>query len=154
MKVTNLIQDIGKCRDIVCSRDFKTVLKNIGLFQNICDRLRRHVDKFIKSDKHKLDFTHYDLQELSDEIYNFIKGHQNKFLFEKGQKKLIKAKTIDNNVLSTFTQEQCDWMFVDARLREAYKILSYLALTVWLWTEAREQEELDWQVTQAIRSFL
>ena len=45
-------------------------------------------------------------------------------------------------------------MFVDARLREAYKILSYLALTVWLWTEAREQEELDWQVTQAIRSFL
>jgi hypothetical protein len=112
------------------------------------------VDRFIKDEKNEIDFTYHDLQELSDEIYKFIKGYQNKFLFENMQKKLIKQKTIDNNVLKQFTQEQCDLMFVDARLREAYKVLSYLAITVWLWTEAREQEELDWQVTQVIRSFL
>ena len=69
---------------------------------------------------------------------------------------LIRFNTEDefNDTLRAFTQKQCDLMYVDARLREAYKILSYLALTVWLWTESREQEDLDWQVTQAIRSFL
>jgi hypothetical protein len=45
-------------------------------------------------------------------------------------------------------------MYVDTKLREAYKILAYLAVTVWLWDEARQQQDLSWQVTQAIRSFL
>lgn len=148
-----LVKYIGKCRDVLLTRDFKEVLKNIYLFQKVCDIGKVEVDRFIRKD-YKIDFNHYDLQELSDEIFLFIKGYQNKFLFDKAQKKLIKAKTIDNEVLRKFTQEQCDLMYVDARLREAYKILSYLAITVWLWTEAREQEELDWQVTQLIRSFL
>ena len=154
MAVSNLIQAIGKCRDIIGSKDFKTVLKNIYLFQKVCDMAKIQVDKFIKKDNHVLDFTYYDLKELSDEIFAFIKNYQSKFIFDKHQKELIKTKTIDNTVLRGFTQNLCDQMYVDARLREAYKILSYLALTVWLWTEAREQQELDWQVTQAIRSFL
>ena len=154
MKVSNLIQNIGKCREVICSRDFKEILKNIYLFQRVYEEAKIKVDRFLKDERNELDFTHYDLQELSDEIYKFIKGYQNKFSFEAMQKKLIKAKTIDNVVLRDFTQEHCDWMYVDARLREAYKVLSYLAITVWLWTEAREQEELDWQVTNLIRSFL
>ena len=154
MKVSNLIQNIGKCREVICSRDFKEVLKNISLFQRVYEEAKIKVDRFLKDERNELDFTHYDLQELSDEIYKFIKGYQNKFLFETMQKKLIKAKTIDNVVLRDFTQEHCDWMYVDAKLREAYKVLSYLAITVWLWTEAREQEELGWQVTKLIRSFL
>ena len=154
MKVSNLIQNIGKCRDIICSRDFKKVLQHLNLFRQVCDSAQIQVEKFIKSSTYEIDFTYQDLQELSDEIFKFIKGYQSKFVFEYGKKKLIKSHTIDNDVLAQFTKEQCDQMCVDARLREAYKILSYLALTVWLWTEAREQEELDWQVTQAIRSFL
>lgn len=153
-KITELIQYIGKCRDIIATKDFKQVLKNIYLFQQVCDRAKVEVDRYVKKEDYELCFNCYDLQELSDEIFAFIKNYQNKFLFDKAQKKLIKAKTIDNEVLRKFTQEQCDQMYVDARLREAYKILSYLAITVWLWTEAREQEELDWQVTQLIRSFL
>ena len=154
MKVSNLIQNLGKCREVICSRDFKEVLKHISLFQRVYEEAKIKVDRFIKDEKNEIDFTYHDLQELSDEIFKFIKSYQNKFLFENMQKKLIKQKTIDNQVLRQFTQEQCDLMFVDARLREAYKVLSYLAITVWLWTEAREQEELDWQVTQVIRSFL
>lgn len=149
-----LVKYIGKCRDVLLTRDFKEVLKNIYLFQKVCDIGKVEVDRFVRKENYQIDFNHYDLQELSDEIFLFIKGYQNKFLFDKAQKKLIKAKTIDNEVLRKFTQEQCDQMYVDTKLREAYKILSYLAITVWLWTEAREQEELDWQVTQLIRSFL
>lgn len=149
-----LINDIGKCRDALATKDFKEVLKRIHLFSQVCDRAKVEVDRFVKKDNYELEFNHYDLQELSDEIFAFIKNYQNKFLFEKYHKELTKIHKIDNDTLRAFTQKQCDLMYVDARLREAYKILSYLALTVWLWTEAREQEELDWQVTQAIRSFL
>lgn len=149
-----LVEQIGKCRDILLTRDFKEVLKNIYLFQKLCDKAKTDIDRNIKNENHELTYNYYDLQELSDEILKFIKGFQSKFTFDKYQKELAKIHTIDNEVLRKFTQEKCDLMFVDARLREAYKILSYLALTVWLWTEAREQEELDWQVTQAIRSFL
>ena len=149
-----IIENIGKCRNALATKEFKEVLKNIYLFQQVCDRAKVEVDRFIKKENYELEFNHYDLQELSDEIFAFIKNYQNKFLFEKYHKELIKIHKIDNDTLRAFTQKQCDLMFVDARLREAYKILSYLALTVWLWTEAREQEELDWQVTQAIRSFL
>lgn len=149
-----VIQEICKARNVLETKDFKKVLARINLFKDICDRAKVEVDRYIKKDNYELEFNHYDLQELSDEIFAFIKNYQNKFLFEKYHKELTKIHKIDNDTLRAFTQKQCDLMYVDARLREAYKILSYLALTVWLWTEAREQEELDWQVTQAIRSFL
>lgn len=154
MAVCNLIQMIGECRNILETKDFKEVWKRIYLFTQVCDMAKVQVDRFVKKDNYELDFTYFDLKELSDEIFAFIKNYQSKFSFEKYQKELIKIKTIDNTVLRGFTQNLCNQMYVDARLREAYKILSYLALTVWLWTEAREQQELDWQVTQAIRSFL
>ena len=154
MKVTQLIQDIGKCRDILATRDFKEVLKNIYLFQKVYERAKREVDRFISSETYEVDFTYHDLKELSDEIYAFVKNYQNKFVFGYGHKKLCKMHKITNDVVRKYNQDQCDLMYVDARLREAYKILSYLAITTWLWTEAREQQELDWQVTQAIRSFL
>lgn len=154
MTASKLIQDIGKCRDVLMTKDFKIILKNIYLFQNVCDRVKIQVDRYIKKDNYELDFNHYDLQELSDEIYDFIKNYQQKFLFNKYQKILIKIKKINNEVLKGFTTNLCDLMYVDARLREAYKILSYLALTTWLWEESKEQQDLSWQVTQAIRSFL
>ena len=152
--VSNVLQDIAKCRDIIATNDFKTVLKNIYLFQKVCDTTKIHVDRYIKKEGYELDFNCYDLQELSDEIYYFIKDYQQKFLFRKYQKVLIKLHEINNDVLKSFTKNLCDLMYVDARLREAYKILSYLALSVYLWQESREQQELSWQVTQAIRSFL
>ena len=154
MAVSRLIEMIGECRNILATKDFKEVLGKIHLFTKVCDMAKVQVDRFVKKDNYELDFTYYDLKELSDEIFAFIKNYQSKFIFEKYQKELIKTKTIDNVVLREFTQKLCNQMYVDARLREAYKILSYLAFTVWLWTEARNQQELDWQVTQAIRSFL
>lgn len=149
-----LINDIGKCRDALATKDFKEVLKRKHLFSQVCDRAKVEVDRFVKKDNYELEFNHYDLQELSDEIFAFIKNYQTKMLFDYLQKEILKNKRIDNDVVNKFNQKQCDVLYLDRKLREAYKILSYLAITVWLWTEAREQEELDWQVTQAIRSFL
>ena len=149
-----LVERIGKCRDLLLTKDFKVILARQALFEDVVNRAKVQVDRYITKPEYELDFNHYDLQELSDEIFNYIKTFQTKMLFKHGQKELLKNKTINNEVLQKFNQQQCDVMYLDRKLREAYKILSYLAITVWLWTEAREQEELDWQVTQAIRSFL
>lgn len=154
MKVTQLIQNIGKCRDVLATRDFKEILKNIYLFQKVYEMSKRHVDKYLDDENHEVDFTYHDLKELADEIFNFIQNYQSKFVFDYSHKQLCKIHKITNEVVRKHNQEMCDLMYVDARLREAYKILSYQAITMWLQTEAREQLDLDWQVTQAIRSFL
>lgn len=149
-----VIEDICKCRNALETRDFKTILKYIPVFDRVCNNAKIQVDRFIKNEKYEINFNYHDLKELSEEIFAYVKNFQNKFTFSNYQKELCKTKTIDNVVLREFTQKQCDLMFVDRKLRESYKILNYFAMVVWLWTEAREQEELDWQVTQAIRSFL
>lgn len=149
-----VIEDICKCRNALETRDFKTILKYIPVFDRVCNSAKIQVNRFIKNEKYEIDFNYHDLKELSEEIFAYVKNFQNKFTFSNYQKDLCKTKTIDNVVLREFTQKQCDLMFVDRKLRESYKILNYFAMIVWLWTEAREQEELDWQVTQAIRSFL
>lgn len=154
MRRSELIERIGRARDILATKDFKTILGRIHIFAEICDRAKIEVDRYVKKEDYELCFNCYDLQELSDEIFAFIKNYQSKFSFEKYKKELIKIHNIDNEVLRTFTQKQCDLMYVDTKLREAYKILAYLAITVWLWDEARQQQDLSWQVTQAIRSFL
>lgn len=150
----SLIEQIGKCRDILLTKDLKTVLKNIYLFEDVSNRTQRQVNKYTKNLDYELEFNYHDLKELAEEIFDFVKNYQTKFLFEYGQKELSKNKTITNDILNNFNQAQCDIMYVDRKLREAYKIISYVALTAWLWTEQREQMELDWQVTQTIRSFL
>jgi hypothetical protein len=149
-----LVERIGKARDIIATRDFKKILGRVQIFDEVTNKAKIQVDRYIKDTNYELDFNHYDLQELSDEIFNYVKNFQTKMLFKQSQKELLKNKTINNEVLQKFNQKQCDVLYLDRKLREAYKILSYLAITVWLWTEAREQEELDWQVTQLIRSFL
>ena len=149
-----VIEDICKCRNALETRDFKTILKYIPVFDRVCNSAKIQVDRFIKNEKYEIDFNYHDLKELSEEIFAYVKNFQNKFTFSNYQKELLKNKTINNEVLRKFNQQQCDVMYLDRKLREAYKIFSYLAITVWLWAEAREQEELDWQVTQLIRSFL
>lgn len=150
----SLVERIGKARDIIATRDFKKILGRVQIFDEVTNKAKIQVDRYINNQDYKLDFNYHDLKELSEEIFAYVKNFQNKFTFSNYQKELCKTKTIDNVVLREFTQKQCDLMFVDRKLRESYKILNYFAMVVWLWTEAREQEELDWQVTQAIRSFL
>lgn len=154
MKVTKLIQQIGKCRDLIETKDTKEILKNIYLFDVVVESTKIQLNKLIKNENHKLDFTYQDLADLSEEIFNFIKNYQTKMTFNSFLKELKKLEVINDNVLNSFTSKQADLMYLDRKLREAYKILGYNALTLWVLTEAEKQKELDWQITEAIRSFL
>lgn len=138
MQVTQLIQDIGKCRDLLEEKDLKKISSFIGLFDKVTDEAKRQVDKYIKNDKYELDFTPYDLRELSDEIFDFVKKYQTQLKFDYGIKQLKKNKIINNKVLADFTNQQCEIMYIDRKLREAYKILAHLGLTLYLWQEFRK----------------
>jgi hypothetical protein len=138
MQVTQLIQDIGKCRDLLEEKDLKKISSFIGLFDKVTDEAKRQIDKYIKNDKYELDFTPYDLSELSDEIFDFVKKYQTQLKFDYGIKQLKKNKIINDKVLADFTNQQCEIMYIDRKLRETYKILAYLGLTLYLWQEFRK----------------
>lgn len=138
MTVTKTLENIGKCRDLIETKDLKKILSKIGVFEQTTDCLKHHIDKYIKNEHYELDFTPYDLQELSDEIFNFIKDIQDHFTFDFGKNLILEHKKIDNKVFLEFSQRQSDEMFLDRKLREAYKILSYLGLTLYLFEESRK----------------
>ena len=55
--VTQLIQDIGKCRDLIATGEQKQVLARIHLFEKVYNGVKRDLDKFIKDPEYELDFT-------------------------------------------------------------------------------------------------
>lgn len=154
MKVTNLIQLIGKCRDLLATKDFKLIKNNIYLFERTYDEAKRNIDKYTKNSQHVLDFTADDLKELSDEIYAYVKGFQTRFTYDKSLKILTKHKSIGNDEINEFVKEQCDYLFVDTKLREAYKIIAYLGVITWVFTEFYKSKEFDSEMTKLIRSYL
>lgn len=154
MKVTNLIQNIGKCRDLLSKKEFKSILKNIYLFKTVCKEVARHTDKYILNNSYELDFTYNDLQELSDEILNYIRNYQSKFTFKRFKEEILKNEIINDKVLTEFQKEKCDYMYVDRELREVYKILSYLALSVYLFVEQEEKRDFTIQLTETIKNFI
>lgn len=152
--VSNTLEDIGKCRDLILTGDYNEILKRIYLFEKTFNETKVQIDKYIKRRDVELDFTPEDLRELAQEIYNFIKNYQQKFLFEKLFKELSKEKLVDIKKIKEFSLKTANMMYVDRKLREAYKIFSFWAFLLYIWTEADKQDELDFVVTDVIRSFL
>ena len=151
---TNVLKLIAKCRDILLTKDFKEVYKNIYLFERVYKETGIHINRFSKNINYKVDFTYNDLQELSDEIFEFIKNFQQKFTFQRMAKNIMNNKVVDNEVMQSFTKEIAEYMVVDCKLRESYKILSYTALLYFLLESQLKQEDLDFVVTATIREFL
>ena len=152
--VTNLLSNIGKCRDIIESRDFKTIYNKIYLFEKTYEDCKRHVDKYTKDPNHALDFTHHDLQELSEEILNYLNNYPQKFKVKNYEKLLPEDTCIDNKVLKEVLNKIIKEMFVDTRLREAYKILSYLAFVLMLWDDNYKNQEFDVQIANTLRELM
>lgn len=64
-----VIEDICKCRNALETRDFKTILKYIPVFDRVCNSAKIQVDRFIKNEKYEINFNYHDLKELSEEIF-------------------------------------------------------------------------------------
>lgn len=141
--VTQIIQDIGTCRNLIATGEQKRVLAHIHIFEKVCNGVKIDLDRFIKDPEYELDFTFYDLKELSDEIYEFLKEYPQKFLTDECVNQVNDLEYIDNDVLRKYNQSCCDTMYVDTKLRECYKILSYCAVTMYLWGLSRGENVLE-----------
>lgn len=153
-KVTNLLMSIGKCRDIIKRKDKKEILKNIYLFEMLHKNIKIQVDKKRINYNYELDFNFYDLQELSDEIFNYVKNLQSKFIFKNSIKELLKNKVINNETYLKYLNHQCDLMYIDGKLRDAYKIIGYLSVVLWTLEEGHKQYDFSEDISLFIKEFI
>lgn len=159
--VSNLIENIGKCRDILAGKDFKKISIHISLFEKTQIAARRHVNKYTNNERNELDFTPDDLAELAEDIRNYLdKDFPVIFSYNAFMHILNDSYTevVDDKALRTVTGKICDYMLVDTKLREAMKILSYAAMLFKLWQlnykGVHQQSDVMYQMTQALQSFL
>ena len=153
-KVTNLLCNISKLRDLLEEKDKNKILNNLYLFARVENDVRIQIQKYIRYPEHELDFNYQDLKELGDEIFEFIKNYQQKFLFSKYQKELMKKAPITDDIFNEITQQISKDMLLDTKLREVYKSIGYYAMVIFLWKENDEKKPFDVQITELIRSFI
>lgn len=135
--VTNLLDNICTCRDLVTSGNTKEIIGKIYVFDVTTNEIKRQINKFIDDKEHELDFTAQDLYELSDEIHEFLNSFDNMFSFKSLNERINKHKVIDDNVINEETNVVSEFMYIDRKLRECYKLLSYLALVLSLWIKSK-----------------
>ena len=153
-KVTNLLCNISKLRDLLEEKDKNKILNNLYLFARVENDVRIQIQKYIRYPEHEFDFNYQDLQELGDEIFEFIKNYQQKFLFSKYQKELMQKAPINDDIFNEITQQISKDMLLDTKLREVYKSIGYYAMVIFLWKENDEKKPFDVQITELIRSFI
>lgn len=152
--VSNLALKICKLRDILEEKDFNKILANLNLFTTVEFEVKRQLNKYIRDTSHELDFTYQDIKALSDEAFSFIQNYQQKFLFDKYYKTLMKQTPIDDNTLKDFSIDIGKQMTVDTVLRAFYKELGYMSLIIWLWSESDDKKTIDRVLLDTLRSFL
>lgn len=135
-KVTKLIDNISLCRDLVTKSEKKEVLSKIYVFELVTNEVQRQVKKWLNDNSYELDFMAGDLFELSNEIHNYIKDFN--FSYDYMQSAISKFDVIDDKVINDFTLNIADLMYIDRKLREAYKILAYMGLVYTLWEKRNE----------------
>ena len=152
--MTNLLDNIGKARDLIESKDHKKILAKIHIFEIVWKEVKRTVDRHVKDENFTLDFNYYDRSDLSHVIAEYLNNYLQKFRVNTLIKNLDKHEKIDAKLFKEFNTNLCDFMYIDAKLREAQKILSYYALILYVIEKEKEQGSLDNVLLKTIRSFL
>lgn len=152
-KVTNLLEKICKALDILESKDISLIKQNYYLFNDIQDNVIRQCKKYIKFENHELDFTHEDLKNLSDEMFNVINRCQ-KMQYKQLEKRLMQKLPIEMEDYNKLCFAVGDSLYFDKYLRPIANDLSFWAVTTWLWSESDYKKPFEKQLLDHIRSFL
>lgn len=136
--VTNLLDNICLCRDLLQEGNVKSIYSRLHIFENVVNEAKRQLNKFIDSKSHELDFMSLDLKALSEEIHDFLKQIEPEFDYNVIMSRMETFKIVNDRIITSETNRLADLMQIDKKLRECYKLLSYLALIQELWTQARK----------------
>ena len=152
-KVTNLLEKICRALDILESKNIKLIKQYTFLFKDIKDSVVRQGRKYVSIDSHELDFTHEDLKNLSDEMFNMINRCQ-KMQYKQLEKRLMQKLPIEMEDYNKLCFAVGDSLYFDKYLRPIANDLSFWAVTTWLWSESDYKKPFEKQLLDHIRSFL
>ena len=92
--VSNLLSDISKARDIIARGDVREINRKMVVFDRISRQVKTQLTLYIRNPAHELDFNHEDLNELSTEVFEYIKNFQQKFTYKRLYKEITKTVCI------------------------------------------------------------
>ena len=152
--VTNLLSDISKARDLIARGDVKEINNKIIIFDRISRAVKTQLKLYIKNPNHELDFTPDDLNELSTEVFEYIKNFQQKFIYSRLYKDITKTLPITKEIFADFSANLGLQLRAHTVLTAFYKEIAYIGLTLFLWSQTDDKKPFDEQLTDLIRSFI
>lgn len=123
----SFVENIGKCRDILVTKNIKKMLQNGALFDDLWAKTKRHVDRHLENPEYELDFNYHDLSELAAEIKVCLDEWEYECSFERFSQQVDENDPMTMEALKKICQDKCDYMYLDTKLRQCYKIVSYFA---------------------------
>jgi hypothetical protein len=152
--VTNLLSDISKARDLIQRGDVREICNKSIIFDRISRAVKTQLNLYVKNPAHELDFNHEDLNELSTEVFEYIKNFQQKFLYSKMYKDITTVTPITKEIFQEFSIRIGYEFKAHTILTAFYKEMAYLGLTIFLWSQTDDKKPFDEQITDLIRSFI
>lgn len=152
--VSNLLDDISKARDLIARGDLNEIEHKKVIFLRISNGVKTQLARYIKNPSYELDFNHEDLNELSTEVFEYIKNFQQRFTYTRLKKDITSKTPIDNERFIEFSKRVATEFSVHTLLTGFYKEIAYTGLVIWLWSETDDKKPFDVQITELIRSFI
>lgn len=152
--VSNLLDDISKARDLIARGDINEIERKKIIFLRISNGVKTQLARYVKNPSYELDFNHEDLNELSTEVFEYIKNFQQRFTYARLKKDITSKIPIDNERFIEFSKKVATEFSVHTMLTGFYKEIAYTGLVIWLWSETDDKKPFDVQITELIRSFI
>ena len=152
--VTNLLSDISKARDLIARGDVREINNKIVIFDRISRAVKTQLALYIKNPAHELDFNHEDLNDLSTEVFEYIKNFQQRFTYKRLYKDITQKLPITITEFNKFSLRVGTEFAVHTRLTAFYKEIAYIGITLFLWSQTDDKKPFDEQLTDLIRSFI
>lgn len=152
-KVTNLLENVGKVRDILATGDMKKLKWNKYFIEKTKDDLIRHVVKFISDENHVCDFTSQDIRAISDGIFAII-DKQLKMRYSHIMKVLKKYTPLTHEDYMAVCERLAVTNYLDAFYRPIANDLANFAIAMYLWEQTDYRKPFEQQLLEHIRSFI
>lgn len=152
--VSNLLSDISTARDIISRGDIKEIDRKMIVFRRVSTGVKSQLARYIRNPDYQLDFNHEDLNELSTEVFEYIKNFQQRFTYTRFKKDITSKVPIDFDRFAEFSKRVALEFAVHSQLTAFYKEMSYIGIVVWLWSQTDDKKPFDVQITELIRSFI
>lgn len=152
-KVTNLLINIGKVRDILEKKDFELVVNNQLFINKVVFDLIRNVKKYVESDKHEIDFNSNDMLAIADGLQYF----DNKFIksnYKIMNKELEAVKYITIEEWNKLCYKVRDRFYYDKYVRPLVNELNFMAVTLDFWSLSEYRMDFMSQITQHLKTFI